>query len=148
MVMVMNGFDTNFDLSNEVYAVNTVGFHYVDEPIRVGRDEPVRIYLVNVLEYDPVNSFHIHANFFNYFPTGTSLQPTEFTDTVIQGQAQRGILELEFPYDGDYMFHAHVSEFAELGWSGFFRVGDPSRLSAAAAASMYCDLPWGKGSPA
>ena len=52
MVMVMNGFDTNFDLANEVYAVNTVGFHYVDEPILVPRGELVRIYLVNVLEYD------------------------------------------------------------------------------------------------
>jgi FtsP/CotA-like multicopper oxidase with cupredoxin domain len=148
MVMVMNGFDTNFDLSNEVYAVNTVGFHYVAEPIEVGRESPVRIYLVNALEYDPVNSFHIHGNFFHYFPTGTSMEPSEFTDTVIQGQGQRGILELKFPYDGDYMFHAHVSEFAELGWSGFFRVGDPSRLSAAAASSLYCDLPWGKGVPA
>jgi FtsP/CotA-like multicopper oxidase with cupredoxin domain len=148
MVMVMNGFDTNFDLANEVYAVNTVGFHYVDDPIRVARDELVRIYLVNVLEYDPINSFHIHGNFFNYFPTGTSLEPSEFTDTVIQGQAQRGILDLKFPYDGDYMFHAHVSEFAELGWTGFFRVGDPGKLTASAAAAMYCDLPWGKGSPA
>jgi FtsP/CotA-like multicopper oxidase with cupredoxin domain len=148
MVMVMNGFDTNFDLANEVYAVNSVGFHYVDEPIAVPRDELVRIYLVNALEYDPLNSFHVHGNFFHYFPTGTSLAPSEFTDTVTQGQGQRGILELKFPYDGDYMFHAHVSEFAELGWSGFFRVGDPSRLSAAAASSMYCDLPWGKGSPA
>lgn len=148
MVMVMNGFDTNFDLANEIYAVNSVGFHYVEEPIAVARDEPVRVYLVNALEYDPLNSFHLHGNFFDYFPTGTSLQPSEFTDTVIQGQGQRGILELKFPHDGDYMFHAHVSEFAELGWSGFFRVGDPARHSAAAAASMYCDLPWGKGSPA
>ena len=98
--MVMNGFDTNFDGSNEVYAVNTVGFHYVAEPIRVKRDELVRIYLVNVLEFDPLNSFHVHANFFHYYPTGTSLEPTEFTDTVIQGQGQRGILELRFPYAG------------------------------------------------
>jgi FtsP/CotA-like multicopper oxidase with cupredoxin domain len=148
MVMVMNGFDTNFDLTNEVYAVNTVGFHYINEPIEVAREELVRIYLVNVLEYDPVNSFHIHGNFFQHFPTGTSLTPTELTDTIIQGQAQRAVLELEFPYDGDYMFHAHVSEFAELGWSGFFRVGDPSRLTAAAAASMYCELPWGGGGQA
>ncbi|HET9196809.1 MAG TPA: multicopper oxidase domain-containing protein [Solirubrobacterales bacterium] len=148
LVMVMNGFDTNFDRANEVYAVNTVGFHYVDEPIAVPRDEPVRIYLVNALEYDPLNSFHLHGNFFDYFPTGTSLEPSEFTDTVLQGQGQRGICELRFPYDGDYMFHAHVSEFAELGWSGFFRVGDPGEVPAATAASMYCDLPWGKGSPA
>ncbi len=145
MVMVMNGFDTNFDLSNEVYAVNTVGFHYVNEPIRVERDRLVRVYLVNALEFDPVNSFHVHANFFQHYPTGTSLQPSEYTDTVIMGQGQRGVLELKFPFDGDYMFHAHVSEFAELGWTGFFRVGNPARYGPAAAAAAYCELPWGHG---
>jgi FtsP/CotA-like multicopper oxidase with cupredoxin domain len=122
MVMVMNGFDTNFDSSNEVYAVNSIGFHYQNEPIKVKRDQLVRIYLVNVLEYDPINSFHVHANFFHYYPTGTSLEPSEFTDTVMLGQAQRGILELRFPYKGMYMFHAHKTEFAELGWTGFFEV--------------------------
>jgi FtsP/CotA-like multicopper oxidase with cupredoxin domain len=148
MVMVMNGFDTNFDRSNELYAVNTIPFHYINDPIRVKRDELTRVYLVNVLEFDPINSFHVHANFFQYYPTGTSMEPTELTDTVIQGQGQRGILELKFPFDGDYMFHAHVSEFAELGWTGFFRVGDPSLLAAAGASALYCKLPWGGGSPA
>jgi len=122
LVMVMNGFDTNFDRSNEVDAVNTVAFAYMDEPVQVKRGELVRIYLVNVLEFDPVNSFHIHANFFHYYPTGTSLEPTELTDTVVQAQGQRGILELRFPEPGRYMFHAHVSEFAQLGWMGFFEV--------------------------
>jgi FtsP/CotA-like multicopper oxidase with cupredoxin domain len=122
LVMVMNGFDTNFDRANEVYAVNTVAFAYMDRPIRVKRGELVRIYLVNVLEYDLVNSFHVHANFFDYYPTGTRLEPRDFTDTVIQGQGERGVLEMRFPYEGKYMFHAHVSEFAELGWMGFFEV--------------------------
>jgi manganese oxidase len=123
LVMVMNGFDTDFDRANEVYAVNTVGFAHMDEPVRVAREELVRIYLVNVLEYDPVNSFHLHGNFFDYFPTGTSLEPAEHTDIVMQCQGQRGILELRFPHPGRYMFHAHQSEFAELGWQGFFEVG-------------------------
>ena len=122
LVMVMNGFDTNFDRANEVYGVNTVAFEYMRRPIQVRRDQLVRIFVVNVLEYDLLNSFHIHANFFHRFPTGTSLEPTEFTDTIIQGQGQRDILELRFPYTGQYMFHAHVSEFAELGWMGFFEV--------------------------
>ena len=122
LLMVMNGFDTNFDLANEVYAVNTVGFAYMDEPIRVKRDELVRIYLVNVLEFDPINSLHLHANFFHYFPTGTSLEPTELTDTVMQCQGQRGILELRFPYKGQFMFHPHQSEFTQLGWMGLFEV--------------------------
>jgi FtsP/CotA-like multicopper oxidase with cupredoxin domain len=124
LVMVMNAFDTNFDFGNEIYAVNTVGFHYLNDPIKVKRDELVRIYLVNVLEYDPINSFHLHANFFHYFPTGTSLVPAEYTDTISQVQGQRGILELKFPFPGKYMFHAHKTEFAELGWMGFFEVED------------------------
>jgi FtsP/CotA-like multicopper oxidase with cupredoxin domain len=124
LVMVMNGFDTNFDRSNEVYGVNTVAFEFLHRPVVVRRDQLVRIYLVNALEFDLVNSFHIHANFFDYFPTGTKLEPRDFTDTVILGQGERGILELRFPYTGRYMFHAHVSEFAELGWMGFFQVED------------------------
>jgi FtsP/CotA-like multicopper oxidase with cupredoxin domain len=122
LVMVMNGFDTNFDRTNEVYAVNTIGFAYMERPIRVARNELVRIYLANVLEYDLINSFHLHGNFFHYYPTGTSLEPAEFTDTIMQCQGQRGILEWRFRDPGLYMFHAHQSEFAELGWQGFFEV--------------------------
>jgi FtsP/CotA-like multicopper oxidase with cupredoxin domain len=122
LLMVQNGFDTNFDGANEVYAVNTVAFAYMEEPIRVRRGELVRIYLVNALEFDPLNSFHLHANFFHYYPTGTSLSPSELTDTIAQAQGQRGILEVRFPYTGRYMFHAHKSEFAELGWAGLFEV--------------------------
>jgi FtsP/CotA-like multicopper oxidase with cupredoxin domain len=122
LVMVLNAFDTNFDASNEVYAVNTVAFAYMRTPIKVRKGELVRMYVVNLLEYDPINSFHLHANFFHHYPTGTSLQPTEFTDTIVQGQGQRGILEVRFPHRGRFMFHAHKSEFAELGWAGFFEV--------------------------
>ena len=122
LVMVQNAFDPDFDEDNEVYAVNTVAFHFMYEPVRVRRGELVRIYLVNIVELDPINSFHVHGNFFHRFPTGTSLEPTEYTDTVIQGQGQRDVLELRFPYTGKYMFHAHKSEFASLGWMGFFEV--------------------------
>jgi FtsP/CotA-like multicopper oxidase with cupredoxin domain len=124
LVMVMNGFDTNFDRANELYAANTIGFAYSERPIQIKRDELVRLYLVNVLEYDLINSFHLHGNFFHYFPTGTSKAPVEFTDTVMMCQGQRGILEMRFPYAGKYMFHAHQSEFTELGWMGFFEVTD------------------------
>ena len=124
LVMVMHGWDTNFDRQNEIYAVNGIGFAYMDPAVRVKRGELVRIYLANLTEFDPINSFHVHANFFDYFPTGTSLQPVELTDTVMQCQGQRGILELRFPRPGRFMFHAHQSEFTELGWQGFFEVVD------------------------
>jgi manganese oxidase len=124
MVMVMNGFDTNFDRSNEVYAANSIGFAYMNQPIVAKRNELVRIYLVNVLEFDLINSFHLHGNLFDYFPTGTSRTPSEFTDTVMLCQGQRGILEWRFQHAGKFMFHAHQSEFTELGWQGFFEVVD------------------------
>ena len=122
LVMVMNGFDTNFDRSNEIYAANSIPFHYMNEPIVVRRDQLVRIYLVNLLEFDLVNSLHVHANFFHWYPTGTSLEPAELTDTVMLCQGQRGILEVCFERTGRFMFHAHQSEFTELGWMGFFDV--------------------------
>jgi FtsP/CotA-like multicopper oxidase with cupredoxin domain len=122
LVMVQNAFDPDFDDDNEVYAVNTVAFHFMHVPVRIRRNELVRIYLVNIVELDPINSFHVHGNFFHRFPVGTSLEPSEFTDTVIQGQGQRDVLELRFPYAGRYMFHAHKTEFATLGWMGFFEV--------------------------
>lgn len=123
LIMVMHGYNTTFDgQGNQLYAVNGVPFHYLREPVRVRLGELVRIYLVNVLEYDPVNSFHLHGNFFDYYPTGTRLQPSEFTDTVAQVQGQRGICEVRFRYPGRFMFHAHKTEFADLGWMGFFEV--------------------------
>jgi FtsP/CotA-like multicopper oxidase with cupredoxin domain len=122
LVMVMNGFDTNFDASNEVYAVNTVAFHHQRHPVRINKDELVRIYVVNVLEFDFINSFHTHANFFDYYPTGTRLEPSEFTDTKMFAQGERGIMEFRYNFPGRFMFHAHVSEFAELGWMGLFDV--------------------------
>lgn len=121
-VMVMNGFDTNFDDDNEVYAVNSVAFHYQNHPIKFKVNDKVRIYLVNITEFDPVNSFHLHAEFFNVFRTGTSLTPNEYTDTLMMCQAERHILEFSYKYAGRYMFHAHQSEFAELGWMGLFEV--------------------------
>jgi len=126
-VMVMNAFDTDFDNENEVYAVNTVGHHYTKHPIPIARGKPIRVYVVNVTEFDPINSFHLHGNFFDYYDHGTTLTPTLKTvDTVMQCQGQRGILE--FGYQGHetglYMFHAHQSEFAELGWMGMFDVAE------------------------
>ncbi len=124
-VMVMNAFDTTFDDENEVYAVNTIAHHFMRHPIVVERDRPIRIYLVNITEFDPINSFHIHANFFDYYDHGTTLEPTLRTvDTIMQCQAQRGIIEMTFEgfEPGQYMFHAHQSEFAELGWMSLFEV--------------------------
>lgn len=134
-MMIMNGFDTNFDGDNEIYAVNTVGFEYQRRPIPMKVNERTRIYLINTTEFDPINSIHLHATFFDYYDHGTTLEPTLRTvDTVMQCQAQRGIVEFTYRWPGMYMFHAHQSEFAELGWMGMFNVVEEENFAAALAA--------------
>ncbi|HUE76508.1 MAG TPA: multicopper oxidase domain-containing protein [Longimicrobiales bacterium] len=126
LVMVMNGFDTNFDGDNEVYAVNTVAFHHQTSPIPIEMDELVRVYLVNLTEFDLINSFHLHGNFFRLYRTGTNLEQYEWTDTVMLCQGERAVLEFSYRTPGRFMFHAHQSEFAELGWMGLFDVRERS----------------------
>ena len=123
LVMVMNGFDTDFDGENNFYTVNGKAFYFARYPIRVSRRRTVRIYLANLTEFDLINSFHLHGDMFRYYPTGTT-DSFELTDTIMQCQGERGIIEIDFQHTGRFMFHAHQAEFAELGWMGFFEVTD------------------------
>jgi FtsP/CotA-like multicopper oxidase with cupredoxin domain len=145
MAMLMNGYDFNYDdegpvfipskdevnsgeipdsqeRDNELYSVNGKAFDYVNHPIQLVAGEKYRIYLVNLLEFDRQNSMHIHGSMFEWYPEGTSMNPAYLTDIVTLGQGDRGIMELSYPYPGRYMFHAHINEFADKGWMGFFNV--------------------------
>jgi FtsP/CotA-like multicopper oxidase with cupredoxin domain len=124
MIMIMNGYDTDFDTENNFYTVNGIPYYYMHHPIQIDKNRLIRIYLVNMLEFDPLNNFHLHANMFDFYKTGTKLIPDEYTDIVTMNQAERGILEFSYKYPGKYMFHAHKTEFAEKGWTGLFLVKD------------------------
>jgi FtsP/CotA-like multicopper oxidase with cupredoxin domain len=143
MVMVMNGYDTDFDAENNFYTVNGVPYYYMHHPVQIQKDRLVRVYLVNMLEFDPVNNFHLHANMFDYYPSGTRLQPDELTDIVTTNQGERGILEFKYKYPGKYMFHAHKTEFAEKGWMGTFLVtegNESQKLNPANNGNFYDSL--------
>jgi len=161
MVMMMNGYDFNYDMEgpafiptaeeavnnempdveerdNELYSVNGKAFDYVNHPVELVAGKEYRIYLVNMLEFDLVNSIHVHGTMFEYYPSGTSKDPQEVNDIVTLGQGDRGILELSYPYPGRYMFHAHVNDFADKGWMSFFNVsGNSSSSSTAITGSGY-----------
>jgi manganese oxidase len=145
MAMLMNGYDLNFDQEgpnfiptpeeanndempeieerdNELYSVNGKAFDYMYHPIELVQGEKYRIYLVNMLEFDLVNSIHIHGGMFEYYPAGTSKTPQMVNDVITFGQGDRGIIELSYPYPGKYMFHTHINEFADKGWMSFFNV--------------------------
>jgi FtsP/CotA-like multicopper oxidase with cupredoxin domain len=124
MVMVLNGFDTDFDTENNSYAANSVPFYYLNNPIQINKDELVRVYVMNILEFDQINNLHMHGNLFDYYPTGTYQVPSAYTDMVTFSQGDRGIMEFEYTYPGKYLIHAHKVEFSEKGWVGAFQVND------------------------
>ena len=134
MVMLMNGYDTDLNgEDNEFYTVNGyANVYFRDYPIPIRAGELQRVYLVNMTEFDLVNSMHTHANFFDVYPTGTSLTPSVYTDVVTMGQGERAVIEFTYNHTGRFLFHAHQSEFSELGWLGQFEVtAEPPRQAAA-----------------
>ncbi len=118
-VLSLCGFDGDGDGQNDVYTWNGVAGYYERFPLKVPVGELVRIYLVNMVEPDPVASFHLHAQTFDLYRSGTSVSPHEHTDIVSLGPAERAILEFRLPRRGRYMFHPHQSRMAERGAMGW-----------------------------
>lgn len=122
MILVMGGYDTNNDDRNELYAFNGIPNYYRDHPIPIYQNQRVRIYLLNMIEFDPAVTFHIHANLFQIFRTGRTLKPVEESDVITMGTAERHILEFAYPLPGHYMFHPHQDGVADHGCMGMFDV--------------------------
>ena len=124
LVMVMNGYDTDADGGNNFYTVNGRSFYYAKYPITVRRSQLVRIYLANLTEFD-LDQLVPPARGLLPLPAERHrrLPRVHRHGDAVPGAARRCI-ELEFANTGLFMFHAHQSEFAELGWMGFFNVVD------------------------
>lgn len=123
IVLVMSGYDTNEDIkNNELYAFNGLPNYYEKHPIPIYQNQLIRLYLLNMIEYDVAVTFHIHANMFKVYPTGRTVKPTIETDVITMGTAERHILEFKYPFPGEYMFHPHQDQIAENGCMGKFLV--------------------------
>jgi FtsP/CotA-like multicopper oxidase with cupredoxin domain len=120
VVLILHGYDLNGRGKNDIYCWNGIAGYYERFPIRVKVGELVRVYLINMLEYDPIASFHLHAQTFDVYRTGSKLTPDEHTDVVTLGQTERCIIEFRLPEKGRYMFHPHQTYMAERGAMGWF----------------------------
>jgi nitrite reductase (NO-forming) len=120
VALLLSGFSNDDIGRNGVVAWNGVAGVYSQFPIKVTRGEPVRVYLVNMLEYEPLASFHLHAGLFDVYPAGIGQEPAFRDDTIALAQAQRAMIELTLPDYGRYMFHPHQNWLAERGAMGWF----------------------------
>ena len=128
LAMVMSAFDLDRDGEADFYSWNGRAFQYADSPVPLTVGEKVRMYVLNMFEEAMVP--HTHGNLYQYYPSGTTLTPTEYTDVKTLNITERGILEFEYKYPGTYMFQCHVTEHMEQGLMGWFRVGVATTQSA------------------
>jgi manganese oxidase len=122
IVLVMAGYDINDDNRNEYYAFNGLPHYFMDSPVQIYQNQLIRLYVLNIIEFEPAVTFHLHANFFDVYRSGMTLTPSEKTDVITMGIAERHILEFSFRYPGKYMFHPHQDWIAENGCMGAFEV--------------------------
>jgi manganese oxidase len=122
IVLVMAGYDVDDNSHNDYYAFNGLPHHYMQHPIQIYQNQLIRLYVLNIIEYDPAVTFHLHANFFDVYRYGMSMKASEKTDVITMGIAERHILEFAFRYPGKYMFHPHQDAIAENGCMGQFEV--------------------------
>jgi FtsP/CotA-like multicopper oxidase with cupredoxin domain len=120
VVLVLSGWDPAQTGYNQLYSWNGIASFYDKFPIRIPAGEPVRAYVVNATEYDPMASFHLHAETFKVFPAGVGDEPAYETDVIALGQMDRAILEFSLPERGRYMFHPHQHSIAMRGAMGWF----------------------------
>lgn len=119
VALLLSGFAVS-GVPNAVTAWNGVAGYYGRYPIKVPVGEPVRAYVVNMTEYEPVGSFHLHARTFDVYPSGMGEGPAFAGDTVTMGQGERAMLEFTLPEVGRYMFHPHQHHLADRGAMGWF----------------------------
>ncbi|MEG4205181.1 multicopper oxidase domain-containing protein [Microcoleus sp. Pol7_A1] len=122
IMLIMGGYDVNDDEKNELYAFNGLPNYYMNNPIFIYKNQLIRLYVLNLIEYEAAVTFHLHANFFDVYRTGMTLTPSERTDVITMGVAERHILEFTYGYAGKYMFHPHQDAIAEAGCMGVFEV--------------------------
>lgn len=119
VALLLSGF-AHEGVPNAVTAWNGIAGFYGRYPIKVPTGEKVRAYVVNMMEYEPVGSFHLHAQTFDVYPAGMGREPAFQTDTITMGQAERAIVEFTLPQPGRYMFHPHQHHLADRGAMGWF----------------------------
>ncbi len=118
-VMILGGFDLDGDGRSDLYGWNGAAGFWARHPLKVRASALVRLYVLNLVSDEPVATFHLHAQTFDVFRSGTRATPDEHSDVVPLTLGERAILEMRFPQPGRYMFHPHQARMAERGAMGW-----------------------------
>lgn len=118
-VLILGGFDVDGDGRSELFGWNGVAGFHARHPLKVSVGALVRLYVLNLVPDEPVATFHLHAQTFDVFRSGTRSVPDSHSDVVPLTLGERAILEMRFTMPGRYMFHPHQARMAERGAMGW-----------------------------
>jgi len=112
----------------EFYPINGFGNQYMDNPIKVVKDEVARFYVMSiggVLQ----SPFHLHSTIFKVWPSGILWNEPYYAQTHLIGNGDTAIIEAKWEYTGRYVFHVHGIQ-EDRGSMGYIDViENPSELS-------------------
>lgn len=118
-VLILGGFDLDGDGRSDLYGWNGVAGFFARHPLKVPVNTRVRLHVLNLVPDEPVATFHLHAQTFDVFRSGTRRVPDAHSDVVALTLGERAMLEMQFPTAGRYMFHPHQARMAERGAMGW-----------------------------
>lgn len=118
-VLLLGGYDLDGDGRSELYGWNGCAGFYARHPLKLPVGALVRLYVLNLVADEPIATFHLHAQTFDVFRSGTRTVPNEHSDVVPLTLGERAILEMRFAQPGRYMFHPHQPRMAERGAMGW-----------------------------
>ncbi len=118
-VLILGGFDLDGDGRSDLYSWNGIAGYFARHPLKVPTNTLVRLHVLNLVPDEPVATFHLHAQTFDVFRSGTRRVPDAHSDVVPLTLGERAMLEMRFDAPGRYMFHPHQPRLAERGAMGW-----------------------------
>lgn len=124
-VIVFGDYDTKDIHTSDPESAFYNGYEniYYDNPLPVYTNETVRVYMINLSQL-PAYGYHIHGTLFKTWISGIWMNDPVHTQTYATSSGDAAIFEMEWPWEGKYVFHQHgIPE--DRGAMGFFNVTQP-----------------------
>jgi len=107
-LFVLSELDPNDALATitEFYPINGYANQYMDNPIKVVKNELARFYVMGiggVLQ----SPFHVHSTIFKVWPSGILWNEPYYAQTHLVANGDTAIIEAKWSDAGRYLFHVH-----------------------------------------
>lgn len=127
-LFVLSEIDPANPLANftQFYPINGYADQYMEEPIRVVKNETARFYVIGiggVLQ----SPFHIHSTLFKVWQSGILWNAPHWAQTHLVANGDTAIIEAKWEEPGRYLFHVHGIQ-EERGSMAFLDVLDNDTL--------------------